>query len=90
MAALFSLREGKRSWNTGDVRMLRELAPRGLPIAAIAKLLDRSESAVRNKATMHCIPMRRSSAAEGVGIAPALDASLPSTATLAAPRSIRS
>lgn len=81
MAASFSLREGKRSWSTDDVRTLRELAQRGLPIAAVAKLLDRSESAVRNKATMHGIPMRRSGAAEGMGIAAALDAPAPEPAS---------
>jgi len=59
MAASFSIREVKSSWSTDDVRTLRELAQRDQPIAAIAKLLGRSESAVRNKATMHGIPIRR-------------------------------
>ena len=62
MSASFSLRDVKSSWSTDDVRMLRELSERDLTIDAIAKLLRRSESAVRNKATMHGIPMRRSRA----------------------------
>jgi hypothetical protein len=60
MRASFSLRDVKASWSSDDVRMLRELSQQDLTIDAIAKLLRRSESAVRNKATMHGIPMRRS------------------------------
>jgi hypothetical protein len=63
---------------------LRELARRDQPIAAIAKFLDRSESAVRNKATMHGIPVRRSRASATMSIAVAFDVASPARSRLSA------
>lgn len=48
----------KRSWSTDDVRTLRELSHQGLPVTTIARRLGRSESAIRNKAAMHGVPVR--------------------------------
>lgn len=58
-------RTGRRSapkanaWSSADLRELRELASAGVAIEAIAARLRRSASAVRNKAGMHGISLRR-------------------------------
>nr|WP_298720390.1 hypothetical protein [uncultured Steroidobacter sp.] len=47
------------AWAAADVRRLRELAGQGISPGQAAKLLRRSESAVRNKAGLHGISFRR-------------------------------
>ncbi|WP_116812166.1 hypothetical protein [Steroidobacter cummioxidans] len=47
------------AWAVADVRRLRELAEQGISPGQVAKLLRRSESAVRNKACLHGISFRR-------------------------------
>lgn len=44
-------------WSSEDVRRLREMASDGMTLSAIAAALRRSESAIRNKATMHGISL---------------------------------
>ncbi|HEX7011332.1 MAG TPA: hypothetical protein VF161_01225 [Steroidobacteraceae bacterium] len=58
MSTPFSLPTVKRTWSTDDIRALRELSQQGLPVAIIARRLGRSESAIRNKAAMHGVPVR--------------------------------
>ncbi|HKU14109.1 MAG TPA: hypothetical protein VJQ52_06910 [Steroidobacteraceae bacterium] len=58
MFTSFSLPAVKRAWSTDDVRALRELSLQGLPVTTIARRLGRSESAIRNKAAMHGVPVR--------------------------------
>jgi hypothetical protein len=50
---------GATGWSTADIRRLRELAEQGMPVPTIAATLRRSESAIRNKAGMHGISLRR-------------------------------
>ena len=45
-------------WSTAEIRELRELAAAGATVSEIATRLRRSESAIRNKAGMHGIPVR--------------------------------
>jgi hypothetical protein len=45
-------------WSTAQIRLLRDLAAQGASVSEIAKQLRRSESAIRNKAGMHGIPVR--------------------------------
>jgi hypothetical protein len=47
------------AWATADVRRLRELAEQGISPEQAAKLLRRSESAIRNKAGLHGISFQR-------------------------------
>jgi hypothetical protein len=47
------------AWAAADVRRLRELAGQGISPGQAAKLLRRSESAVRNKACLHGISFQR-------------------------------
>jgi hypothetical protein len=47
------------AWAAADVRRLRELAGQGISPGEAAKLLRRSESAVRNKACLHGISFQR-------------------------------
>jgi hypothetical protein len=47
------------AWAASDVRRLRELAAQGISPGEAAKLLRRSESAVRNKACLHGISFPR-------------------------------
>jgi hypothetical protein len=47
------------AWATADVQRLRELAGQGISPGQAAKLLRRSESAVRNKAGLHGISFQR-------------------------------
>jgi hypothetical protein len=47
------------AWAAEDVRRLRELAGQGISPGQAAKLLRRSESAVRNKACLHGISFPR-------------------------------
>lgn len=46
------------AWTLADIRLLRELAQQGLTLGSIARRLRRSESAVRNKATMHGVSVQ--------------------------------
>jgi len=46
-------------WAMADVRRLRELAEQGMSPSQVAKVLRRSESAVRNKASLHGISFQR-------------------------------
>lgn len=61
----FSFPQPKRTWSRDDVRVLRELAQQGLPLTSIAKALGKSESAVRNKATLHGVTVSRQKPAIG-------------------------
>ncbi|HEU4484449.1 MAG TPA: hypothetical protein VFR96_03095 [Povalibacter sp.] len=45
-------------WSTAEIRQLRQLAAAGATVGEIAAQLRRSESAIRNKAGMHGIPVR--------------------------------
>lgn len=47
------------AWTTADVRRLRELAAQGISPGEVARLLRRSESAIRNKACLHGISFQR-------------------------------
>ncbi|HEY0942220.1 MAG TPA: hypothetical protein VGE08_19165 [Steroidobacter sp.] len=47
------------TWSTEDIRLLRQLAIDGAPLETIAVRLRRTRSAIRNKATMHGISLRR-------------------------------
>lgn len=47
-----------RTWNSEDVRQLRQLAEQGVAPAVIAARLRRTESAIRNKAGQHGISLR--------------------------------
>jgi len=58
MSTPFSLPAVKRTWSTDDICALRELSQQGLPVAIIARRLGRTESAIRNKAAMHGVPVR--------------------------------
>jgi hypothetical protein len=49
----------RNAWATADVQRLRELAGQGISPGQAAKLLRRSESAVRNKAGLHGISFQR-------------------------------
>lgn len=57
------LTAGAASWSNADIRRLREMAEQGMPLQAIAVALRRSESAIRNKAGLHGIALRRIAAA---------------------------
>lgn len=59
-----SLSAASNAWSLADVRLLRELAGNNVPLEAIAMTLRRSPSAVKNKASMHGISLRR----VGVGV----------------------
>jgi hypothetical protein len=65
MRTSFSLPTPKLSWSSDDVRILRELAGKGLRVALIAKRMRRSESAIRNKAAMHGVALRASGDGDG-------------------------
>jgi hypothetical protein len=45
------------TWSTNDIRRLRELAAAGLHVKQISLALNRTESAVRNKAALHYISL---------------------------------
>lgn len=47
------------AWATEEIRALRSLAAQGVPPRSIAVALGRSEFAIRNKAVMHGISLRR-------------------------------
>lgn len=47
------------TWSTEDIRLLRQLAVDGTSLETIAVKLRRTRSAIRNKATMHGISLRR-------------------------------
>jgi len=46
------------TWSTHEIRQLQNLVAARTPVQQIAKILGRTESAIRNKAAMHGIPMR--------------------------------
>lgn len=46
-------------WSNDDIRRMRELAQQGMAVERIAAALSRSVSAVRNKAGLHGISLRR-------------------------------
>lgn len=56
---LSSLRHGRGAsvWSREEICRLRELAENGTPLRLIARILRRTESAVRNKAGMHGISL---------------------------------
>ena len=47
-------------WTSEELRIMRQLADAGTPIARIAARLRRSPSAIRNKAGLHGISLKRS------------------------------
>lgn len=47
------------TWSTEDIRLLRQLATSGASLETMAVTLRRTPSAIRNKATMHGISLRR-------------------------------
>lgn len=49
----------RNAWAMTEVRRLRELAEQGISPEQAAKLLRRSESAIRNKACQHGISFQR-------------------------------
>lgn len=49
----------RKEWSSQDLRLLRDLTSTGTPVDAIAATLHRTTSAVRNKAGMHGISIRR-------------------------------
>lgn len=58
---------GVRAWSVEEVRQLRALAQDGVPGAVIATRLQRSVSAVRNKAAMHGISLRGAMGRSAIG-----------------------
>lgn len=46
------------SWSTEEIRKLRTMVQAGASVRDLAANLRRSESAIRNKAAMHGIPLR--------------------------------
>jgi hypothetical protein len=52
------------SWSTEDIRKLRQLAEEGRSLSELCKALRRTESAIRNKASMHGIPLKNSRTAQ--------------------------
>src|SRR5690349_16784776 len=48
------------AWSAEELRRLRELAKRGTPLQLMARLLRRTESAIKNKAGMHGISLQAS------------------------------
>ena len=54
------------AWSAEALRRLRELAQSGATVAMIAAALDRSESAIRNKAGMHGISLTRAASRGGL------------------------
>lgn len=51
-------------WSAEELRRLREMALRRMPLHLIAGALRRSESAIRNKAAMHGISLRAATPSE--------------------------
>jgi len=47
------------SWSTDEIRHLRQLATAGASLDTICVTLRRTRSAIRNKATMHGISLKR-------------------------------
>jgi hypothetical protein len=47
------------TWTMEDIRLLRQLAIEGASLETIAVTLRRTRSAIRNKATMHGISLKR-------------------------------
>lgn len=47
------------TWSTEEIRELRQLAVAGASLDTIAVTLRRTRSAIRNKATMHGISLKR-------------------------------
>lgn len=47
------------TWSTEEIRQLRQLAVAGASLDTISITLRRTRSAIRNKATMHGISLRR-------------------------------
>ena len=54
----YASRSRRNEWSSEDLRTLRELASNGVPLTAIASVLRRTTSAVRNKAGMQGISLR--------------------------------
>lgn len=47
------------TWSTEEIRQLRQLATAGASLDTICVTLRRTRSAIRNKATMHGISLKR-------------------------------
>ena len=47
------------TWSTDEIRLLRQLATAGASLDMICVTLRRTRSAIRNKATMHGISLKR-------------------------------
>ena len=47
------------TWSTDEIRQLRQLATAGASLDTICVTLRRTRSAIRNKATMHGISLKR-------------------------------
>ena len=58
-------------WTSEELRIMRQLADAGTPIARIAARLRRSPSAIRNKAGLHGISLKRSQALANTAESPA-------------------
>ncbi|HEY0684961.1 MAG TPA: hypothetical protein VGD45_21665 [Steroidobacter sp.] len=58
---IYSVRKSfpTNTWSTEDIRQLRQLAVAGASLDTIALTLRRTRSAIRNKATMHGISLKR-------------------------------
>jgi hypothetical protein len=61
------LRVYRNAWTREEITLLRQLAEQGISRHHIATALHRSEAAVRNKALMHGISLKRSSDRKGSG-----------------------
>ena len=51
------------SWSPGDMQRLQDLVEARTPLHQMARILGRTESAIRNKAAMHGIALRGLSSA---------------------------
>lgn len=49
----------RSSWSSDEIRRMRELAAQNVSLQAMAALLRKTPSAIRNKAAMHGISLRR-------------------------------
>jgi hypothetical protein len=55
----FTIPRSSAVWTPEALRMLRQLADAGTPLETIAAQLQRSPSAIRNKAGLHGISLKR-------------------------------
>lgn len=58
MSKAFVMPSAANGWSAGEVRQLQSLVAERICVAEIARILRRTESAIRNKAAFHGISLR--------------------------------